>query len=274
MGMSINTNVGAMIALQSLSKSTRELEMTQLHVTTGLKVNGPKDDSATFAIAQNMRGDVAGYMAVGTSMAMGESVVSVAIDAAKSIADLLIEMKAKVVQATQDGMDTNSYIALHQDFTALRDQIDTIVNTASFNGKNLIASGATSFNVLSTVVGSTITVSGQSIDPTTLKISSTGAALSNASMAATALLAINTAIIRVSSALAALGASAKRVEIQRDFVGKLTDVLKEGVGNLVDADLAKESAMLNALQVKQQLGVQALSIANSNPQTILALFRG
>ena len=272
MGMSINTNVGAMVALQGLAKSTRELEGTQMHVTTGLRVNGPKDDSATFAIAQNMRGNIAGYIAVGISLAMGESVVNVAIDAAKAASELLIEMKAKVVQATQDGMDSNSYIALHQDFTALRAQIDTIAETAEFNGKNLISSTATTFNVLSTVAGSTITVSARPIDPTTLLISA--ATLMSASTAVTALALINSAIVTVSNALAGLGASAKRVEIQRDFTGKLTDVLKQGVGNLVDADLAKESAMLQALQIKQQLGVQALSIANSNPQSILALFRG
>ena len=141
MVMSVNTNAGAMIALQNLAKTTRQLETTQLRVTTGLKVNGPKDDAATFAIAQNMRGDIAGYGAVGTSLAMGESVTNVAIDAAKAIADLLTEMKAKAVQATQEGMDNDSYIALHQDFTALRDQITTIVNSANFNGTNLLKSG-------------------------------------------------------------------------------------------------------------------------------------
>ena len=272
MVMSVNTNAGAMIALQSLAKTTRQLETTQLRVTTGLKVNGPKDDAATFAIAQNMRGDIAGYGAVGTSLAMGESVVNVAIDAAKSIADLLTEMKAKAVQATQEGMDTDSYVALHQDFTALRDQIETIVSTAEFNGKNLISSAGQDFKVLSTVDGPTITVARRSIDATTLSIH-TGS-LSNATVAATALTALNSAIVTVSNALAALGASAKRVEIQRDFVGKLIDVMKQGVGNLVDADLAAESASLQALQIKQQLGVQALSIANANPQSILSLFRG
>ena len=271
MVMSVNTNVGAMIALQNLALTNKDLIMTQLRVTTGLRVNGPKDDAATFAIAQNMRGDIAGYGSVGVSLAMGESVVNVAIDAAKSIADLLTEMKGKAVQASQQGMDQDSYNALHLEFTALRDQLTTIVNTASFNGKNLITNGATAFKVLSTVEGSTIVVSSQAIDTTTLLIHTES--LSNATAAATALTAINTAIITVSNALAVMGASSKRVDIQNDFVRKLTDVLKLGVGNLVDADLATESAKLQALQIKQQLGVQALSIANQNPQSILSLFR-
>ena len=270
MVLSINTNAGAMIALQSLSETTRSLETTQLRVTTGLKVNGPKDDAATFAIAQNMRGDVAGMTAVRTNLALGQSVVNVAIDAGRAIADLLTEMKAKTVQASQEGLDTDSYSALHQEFTSLRAQIETIVSTAEFNGKNLIQSAATNFKVLSTVDGSTITVTKQSIDATTLKIHT--ASLTDATNAATALTAINTAIITVSNALAALGSSAKRVDIQAEFTTKLMDVVKQGIGNLVDADLATESANLQAQQIKQQLGVQALAIANAGPQAILRLF--
>ena len=164
MVMSVNTNVGAMIALQNLAITNKMLINTQLRVTTGLRVNGPKDDAATFAIAQNMRGDIAGYGSVGISLAMGESVVNVAIDAGKSIADLFTQMKGKAVQASQEGMDQNSYNALHLEFTALREQLTTIVNTAAFNGKNLITSGATASKVLSTVEGSTIVVSAAQMD--------------------------------------------------------------------------------------------------------------
>ena len=270
MGMSINTNAGAMVALQNLSDSTRRLEMTQLRVTTGLKVSGPKDDAATFAIAQNMRGDIAGMGAVRTNLALGLSIVNVAIDAGKAVADLLTEMKAQAVQASQEGLDSDSYDALHEEFTSLRAQIESIVAPAEFNGKNLINSASTDLKVLSTVDGSTITVSKQSLDTTTLGILTVS--LSDATVAATALAAINTAIINVSNALASLGSGAKRVEIQGDFTGKLIDILKQGVGNLVDADLSQESANLQAFQIKQQLGVQALAIANQGPQAILQLF--
>src|SRR5256885_16937346 len=134
MVMSVNPNPGAMVALQTLNSTNRSLEMTQLRITTGLKVNGPKDNAATFAIAQNMRGDIAGLGAVKTNLSLGQSIVSVAIDAGKAIADLLIEMKAKSVQASQEGLDQNSYNALNSDFTSLRDQIESIVTTATFNG--------------------------------------------------------------------------------------------------------------------------------------------
>jgi flagellin len=183
----------------------------------------------------------------------------------------LIEMKAKSVQASQAGLDTDSYTALNQEFTSLRAQIEAIVSSAEFNGTNLIASGSANLDVLSTVDGSTITIVKQSIDATTLAIHT--AALTNATVSATALTAISQAIITVSNALASLGSASKRVDIQTEFTAKLQDILKMGVGNLVDADLAEESANLQASQIKQQLGVQALAIANAGPQSILALFQ-
>jgi len=272
MSMSINTNIGAMVALQNLNRTSKELEKTQLHITTGLKVNGPKDDASTYAIAQRMRGDIAGMQAVKTALAAGESTVNVAITAGKAMANLLTEMKAKVVQANQAGLDSDSKSALHNDFTSLREQLETIVKTAEFNGKNLLTSSGSVLTVLSTVDGSTITVSNQVLDATTLTIQTSD--LSTSAAAATALTQIDTAINAVTTALAALGSSAKRIEVQTDFTTQLVDILKEGVGNLVDADLAEESASLQALQIKQQLGVQALSIANQGPQSILALFNG
>ena len=219
-----------------------------------------------------MRGDIAGMQAVKTALAAGESSLNVAITAGKALNGMLIEMKAKVVQANQAGLDTDSRNALNDDFTALRDQLETIVGTAEFNGKNLITSGATDLTVLSTVDGSTITVTKQILDSTTLGVSTS--ALDDSANSATALTAIDAAINTVTTALASLGSSAKRIEVQSEFTVQLVDILKEGVGNLVDADLAEESAALQALQIKQQLGVQALSIANSGPQSILALFGG
>ncbi len=270
MTLSVNTNIGAMVALQHLNATNTSMEKTQLAITTGLRVNGPKDDASTYAIAQNMRGDIVGLGAVKTALANGEATLNVAITAGRSISDLLTEMKAKVVQANQAGLDSASRTALHNDFNALRDQISTIVATAEFNGTNLVNGSATATSVLSTVDGSTIAVSAQKLDATSLAIHNT--VLNTSAGAATALTAIDTAITNVSDKLAALGSVAKRIEIQSDFTVKLTDILRAGVGSLVDADLAEESAKLQSLQIKQQLGVQALSIANNGPQAILSLF--
>lgn len=270
MAFSVITNNAAAIALQSLTSISKSLEKTQLNISTGLKVNGPQDDASTFAIAQNQRGEVAGLESVASALANGKSIVDVAITAGQSIADLTVELKAKVVQANQAGLDANSRSALNNDFIALRDQILEVTRTAEFNGVNLVQSGATATSVLSTVDGSTIAVSAQTFDPTSLGIQS--ATLSSSANAATALTAIDSAITTVSSKLAALGSVSTRIDVQSDFSTKLRDILKTGIGNLVDADLAEESANLQALQIQQQLGVQALSIANSSPQTILGLF--
>jgi flagellin len=271
MAMSVNTNAGAMVALQNLSKTNIKLQGTQFRLTTGLRVNGPKDDAATFAIAQNMRGNIAGMSSVRTNLGLGVSIATVAVDAGTAISDLLIEMKAKAVQASQTGLSADSYTALNQEFTSLRNQLNTIVETAEFNGANLITSVATDLEILSTVEGSTITLEAQTLDATSLILHT--AALTNAASASAARILINNAVINVSNALAALGSAAKRVEIQSVFTAQLQDILKVGLGNMVDADLAQESATLQSLQIKQQLGVQALAIANSGPQSILALFR-
>lgn len=271
-GLSILTNVGAMTALEQLNATNKRLQTTQLRITTGLKVNGPKDDAATFQIAQRLRGDIAGTKAVKTALANGEATINVAISAGKAIADLLIEMKAKTVQANQAGLDSASRTALDSDFRALRDQISTIVATAEFNAVNLIASGATTTSVLSTVDGSIIRVSAQSMDTSTLGIASVD--LTTSAGASTALTSIDSAITNVSDKLASLGSTANRIEVQTEFTTSLIDILTAGLGNLVDADMAEEAASLTALQVQQQLGVQSLSIANASPGIILSLFQG
>ena len=267
---SINTNAGSLLALQALSKTSEELRVSQHRITTGLKVNGPEDNPATFAIAQNLRAEIAGITAVKTSLSLGAATVDVAIDGATAVSDLLTEMKAKAVQASQSGLDASTQTTLHEEFTALRSQIVTVVGTSDFNSKNLIENGATSHNVLASVEGSVITVSAQAIDATTLLVHTSS--LTNAAQAGTAVTQVSQAIVTVSNALAELGTAAKRVDIQQDFTGELIDVLKEGVGALVDANLAEEAALIEALRIKEQLGVQALSIANGAPRAILGLF--
>ena len=272
MVLSINTNLGALVALQHLNRTNDLLERSELNIITGLRVNGPKDDASTYAIAQNMRGDVAGMTAVKQALASGESIVDVAIEAAKAISDTLILMKAKAVQASQEGLDAISQAALNNDFISLMDQIESIVNSAEFNGTNLLDDSlAADVNVLSTIDGQMITVMRQDMTLDT-GLSISALTLSTPALAQAALIGVDAAIDDVSAKLAALGSVGKRIELQSAFTTQLKDILTAGIGNLVDADMAEENARLQALQVKQQLGIQALSIANSAPQSILQLF--
>jgi flagellin len=273
--LSVNTNMGAMVALQYLNKTNSDLEKTQGRINSGLKVATAKDDGATYAIAQNMRGNVRGYQAVADSLNRGVSTIDVAMSAGAAISDLLLEMKAKALASADSSLDTASRNAFDQDFTAMRDQINTIVQNASFNGSNLVDGSVPMITALASADGTRrISVLGQTLNLSGLIVTiTTTATISTLSKASTMIAIVNSSIANVNSALAKLASGEKKFIIQQDFVSKLMDSLKGGIGNLVDADLATESAMLQALQVKQQLGVQALSIANTQPQIILSLFR-
>jgi flagellin len=274
--LSVNTNTGAMIALQYLDQTNASLMKTQNAINTGLKVATAKDDGATYAIAQNMRGDVAGYAAVTDSLNRGTSSVDVALSAGQSISDLLIEMKQKALAASDSSLDSASRDALNEDFTALRDQIATVVENAVFNGFNLIDGSASGgISVLASSDGSKkITVAAQdmSLGGSIVSIGAS-ASISTQSTAASMVDTVENSLKAVNSALAQLGSGSKKLSIQATFVQNLSDTLQTGIGNLVDADMATESAMLQSLQVKQQLGIQALSIANQSPQVALSLFR-
>lgn len=271
----VNTNVGAMVALQSLNKTNEDLAMVQSRINTGLAVASAKDNGAIFAIAQSMRSDVAGLRAVQQSLDRAVSTVDVGLAAGEAISDLLIEMKEKALAASDASLDTASRDALNEDFKALRDQITTISSNAVFNGVNLVDGTNTSIAALADSDGtSNITVSGEdlSLGGSVVTIATTGN-IGTKTLAGTMVSTVETSLQNLNEALARLGTSSKKLEVHSTFVTKLSDSLKAGIGNLVDADLAVESARLQSLQVKQQLGIQALSIANSAPSTLLALFR-
>lgn len=270
----VNTNPGAMIALQSLNATNKELSTTQNRISTGLRVGSAKDDGATFAIAQTMRSQVASFNVVSSSLDRVQSTVDVAIAAGEGISDLLSEMKEKALAASDVSLDTASREALNEDFTALRDQISTIVENAAFNGVNIVQSGSTTLTALASIDGSSvISVANEQLtfggSVITLGAS---ASISSQSGAASLVSTIETSFQNVNRALARLGTASKKLEVHNQFVSRLSDSLTQGIGNLVDADLAVESARLQSLQVKQQLGTQALSIANQAPSATLALF--
>jgi flagellin len=414
---SVNTNYGALVALQSLNQTTRELAEVQNRVNTGLKVASAKDNGAVFAIAEGQRARVASLSAVTDGIDRATSVIDVGLSAGEAIGDILKQLKEKAVAAQANDLSQDQRDALQADFNALRNQIDQIADGATFNGSNLVnganlTGGASPFSVLTSdtsgsgsgrysldtlalnadnlsaageslatatgltigatdalefeiTVGNTtttltvdveaadtiqdlvdrvgtatngritasysdttgeityqsnedftvtftdgtdpiddtgmldgtngvggtsfatvvapgtgsneITVSGfdfrLGIAGQALSGITSGLDISTAAGGASASSAIDTALTALNKDLATLGAQSKALEVQKSFLGKLSDSIEAGIGNLVDADLAKESARLQALQVKQQLGAQALSIANSAPSIVLSFFR-
>lgn len=274
MAVSVNTNAGAMVALQQLNKTNSEMAMVQSRINTGLKVAGAKDNGGVYAIAQRMRADIAAFGVVANSLDRGISTVDVALAAGEAISDLLVEMKAKALAASDTSLDATSRAALNEDFKALRDQIGDIVSNASFNNFNLINNSTASIQLLASASGAKITVLDENLSLGGSKITLTSTAtIGTSAAAATAVTTITTSLNNLNAALARLGTASKSLDIHRGFISKLADETEKGVGNLVDADLAKESARSQALQVKQQLGVQALAIANQAPQSILSFFQ-
>jgi len=417
---SVNTNYGALVALQSLTQTTKELGEVQNRVNTGLKVASAKDNGAVFAIAEGQRARVASLGAVMDGIDRATSVIDVGLSAGEAIGDILKQLKEKAVAAQATDLSTDQRAALQADFNALRNQVDQIANAATFNGSNLVnggnlTGGANEFDVLTSdgagggggrytlqgaafddgsgnffssaaeldeatgltvgandalefsitngnetttftvdveaadtisqfvarvasasdgrvtasyndqtgritysaaeaftvtytdgtdpaddsafidggagVAAGTMTVavapgsgsnsltvsgfdfrlggaSGQALNTVTAALN-----ISTATGASAAVTAIDTALTALNRDLATMGAQSKALDVQKTFLGKLSDSIEAGIGNLVDADLAKESARLQALQVKQQLGAQALSIANSAPSIVLSFFR-
>jgi len=276
MSFSVNTNTGAMVALQYLNQTQGALAQTQSAINSGMTVATARDNGAIFAIAQNERAQVAGYSAVTSSLNNGTSSIDVALSAGQSISDLLIQMKQQALSASDASLDTASRQALNSSFQALLGQITTIVTNATFNGFNLVNGSTNQLTALASADGTRrITVSAQNMSLSgSIVTVSAGAAISTQSSASTLVATIQTSLTHVDSALAKLSSGAAKFSIQSTFAQNLSDTLTTGIGNLVDANMAQESASLQALQVKQQLGVQALSIANQAPQTILSLFQG
>ena len=402
--LSVNSNYGASIALQSLSSTNKELNEVQNRISTGFKVSSARDNGAVYAIAEGQRARVSSVAAVKDGIDRASSTVDVALAAGKSVGEILQKLKGKAVAAQADDLTSDQRAALQADFTSLRSQIDTIANAAQFNGANL-ALGGTSLNVLISDLGGSVAATTDGVQSAALTTPVSGSALiadvggtvgdiatgdlitfaltdsvnagtftiavevtagmtvddfvesvnansggkisasyddaagqftylindtnfddlaitsdgtdatnigagvatavvssagsntfavsgadfslsgsilsslastdisTSTASATTASNAIDTAITDLNNALATMGSQAAALDIQNDFLGTLSDVIEQGIGNLVDADLAKESARLQSLQIKQQLGAQALSIANQAPSLILSFFR-
>ncbi|MBB5685265.1 flagellin [Sphingobium boeckii] len=281
MALSVNTNVGAMMALQTLGGTNRSLETTQNRINTGLNVASTKDDSAKYTIAQQLRGDLGGLSAVTSSLNNAKSATDVAVSGVEQISDIINKMKTKALEASDVGVDAAARAKIDKDYVAYQAQVENIVISSNFNGVNLLNTGGGSVSALmslqdgtdtdsTTWEAATLVVANQALDALTVI---GGATLTDAATSLTALAELEADTITVGTALSDLGSASRRIDDQIIFTSKLSDSITSGIGNLVDADLAKESANLQSLQVKQQLGVQALSIANQAPQTLLSLFR-
>lgn len=277
MTLSVNTNQPALIALQNLNKTNDDMQLVQTRINTGEAISTAKDNAAVWSIAQEQRGDMSALSAVKMSLDRATSIADVALAAGDSISDLLKLMREKVVAAKDTSLTTSSRQSLNADFQGLLKNLDQVVKSAVFDGANLLdGSQASDMQFLADAdAAQAITLSLQNLSlGGTINTLTTSDDILTPANADAVFQRLEASMTAINQAVGNIGTQAKQIDAHNTFVGRLTDVLETGVGNLVDADLAKESARLQALQVKQQLGAQALSIANSAPQIILSLFKG
>jgi len=267
-----------MIALQNLNATNKKMEDVQSKISTGLAVSTAKDNAAVYSIAQGQRADLSGLNAVRDSLNRANSIADVSMAAGESVSDLLNQMREKVVGAMDTSIDTASRAALNGDFQSIMGQITHIVENATFSGTNIL-NGTVAADIqfianADATSSITLNVRDLSFGGSIMTLSSqTSLLTSTAASAAAVLASLDASITNLNSQLGALGSQSKQIEGHISFIAKLDDAITGGIGHLVDADMAKESSRLQALQVQQQLGTQSLSIANQAPQQILSLFK-
>ncbi|WP_193179943.1 flagellin [Nisaea sediminum] len=270
---SILTNPSAFTALRTLNSINRGLDTTQNRVSTGLKVSGALDNASSFAIAQGIRAELSGIDAVSQGLNNAKGIGNVAIAGVTGVSNLLSDIRGKLTELANEGITTAQRDILEADFNELVSQAANFIANASFNGVNLIESGAGSVNTLSNLAGGTLSLTAQSA--VTTQVGTIATATLTSATNAQSVIANQFANLEsvVNTALGSLGAEVRALNLQTQFLEQIRDATEEGLGNIVDADLARESARLTSLQVQQQLSTQTLGIANQRPQSLLGLFR-
>ena len=281
MSNSIITNPEAFVALRNLERTNEKLSRTQERLSTGLKVTSATDDASNFAIAQGVRGDVRALSAITQGLNNSKGIGEIALAGVTAISDLLQDIRQKLTELANGGLTTAQRVNVKADFDKLMSQAYGFVSNSNFNGRNLLISDATNVNTISNLNGTNLTLtarSGSNSGVTHLIRSLAGATLGTTGAATDAVNAQSVIALQysaleteINTSLGALGAEIRALKFQTDFLTTVNDSTEIGLGNIVDADLARESAELTALQVRQQLGVQVLGIANQQPQILLNL---
>ena len=269
---SVLTNPSSFVALRTLNGINRSLDTTQNRVSTGLKVAGALDNASNFAIAQGIRSELSAIDAVTQGLNNAKGIGNVAIAGVTGVSNLLSDIRGKLTELANEGITTSQRNILTADFNELLSQAANFISNASFNGVNLIESGAGTVNTLSNLAGGLLTLTSQSAVNTQVG-SLAGVTLGTATNAQSVIANHYSNLESVvNTALGSLGAEVRALNLQTTFLEEIRDATDEGLGNIVDADLARESARLTSLQVQQQLSTQTLGIANQRPQTLLGLF--
>jgi len=272
---SVNTNRQAVFALQSLNLTNSELGGVQKRVSTGYRVADARDDGGAFAVAQAVRSDVAGVTAVGEQLGGVKGVLQTTFAALSTVSDTMKQVRATLTRLADGAINGDQREQYEKQYQLLTEQISDFIDDATYNGRTLLSTDTATGGDITGIRnegGGTFTI--EAVDGETLKLSTTAPV--DAAEAQTMIASggdFDDIDALISTQLNEFGASMQYVENQIVYNSKKVDAMNEGLGALVDADLAKESSKLQALQTRQQLGIQTLGIANQGPQVLLSLFR-
>jgi flagellin len=273
----INNASGVLGALKHLQSSGRDLSAADSRLSSGLRVSRARDDATAYHSAAVMRGQGGTLAAVTLSLSRAESISDTAITAAEQAMKQLSAMKGTAAQAMTDGLDDNQRLALQQQYETQMQTLQTFIRNASFDDSNVLDGSqpnGVSF-IADAEASQTVTLEGRNLLPgggVIVAMPST-TALNNTQSAADTHRLIDDSIANLGDQLSSMGAERRRIEAQKGFVARLADALAAGVGRMVDTDLAAESALIQALQIKQELSASSVSIANAAPHALLALLR-
>ncbi len=270
----IHTNPGALVAQATLRNVTSQLDTVSKQVQTGFKVADAKDDASTFSVAQGLRADVKSLGAVQQGLNGAVGLAEVGLAGATAVSNLFEDIQAKLTQLADSSITATQRTTYNADLQALANQAKDLVSQASFNGTNVL-DNTTAVNFIADVNGGTISVTGVNVFTSASVFAASVGALTDAQARQFLNSSSNTLdnfVTATNNALSGIAADLRAVESQNSFVSAISDATEKGLGALVDADLAKASSKLQALQAQQQLSTQAITIANQAPSVLLSLF--
>jgi flagellin len=272
----IHTNPGALVAQATLRAISTQLDKVSKQVQTGYKVADAKDDASTFAVAQGLRSNISSLGAVQQGLSGAVGLAEVGLAGASAVSNLFESIRAKLTQLADTSITAAQRITYTTDVKDLSTQAKDLIKQAKFNGTNLL-NNSTAINFIADVTGASISVSGVDIfTNASIFNASIGVSVSS-TLARTFLNSSSTTLdnflASTNGALSGIAGDLRAVEAQNSFTKAISDATEKGLGALVDADLAKASSKLQALQAQQQLATQAITIANQAPSVLLALFK-
>jgi flagellin len=274
--------MGAMVALQSLESTQSQLSVTEKQISTGYRVADSTDDGAAYAIAQNIRSTVGALTSANQQLGAVQGLLSTTQTGLNNISNTMASMRDVLVNLSSTSVEGTQRADYIQQYQSMLTNVQTDVQDADYTGKTLIGDLSGSSGTFGRVAvarnenGASYGVASFSGSAMYGSISFTSTQLAGASTVAALITATGTFLNQMNSVgteLNSIGSSINYVNNQTTYNSDKIDSLNSGLGSLIDADLAKESAQLTALQIRQQLGTQALSLANQAPQTLLSLFK-